>query len=34
VPVGGPPKEDEEPHAGDDEHGALDQPAVPPPDPE
>jgi ATP-dependent Clp protease ATP-binding subunit ClpC len=33
VPVGGPDKE-EEPHAGDDEHGALDQPAVPPADPE
>jgi ATP-dependent Clp protease ATP-binding subunit ClpC len=33
VPVGGP-KEEEEPHAGEDEHGALDQPAVPPPDAE
>jgi hypothetical protein len=33
VPVGGP-KEEEEPHAGEDEHGALDQPAIPPPDPE
>src|SRR3954451_15065938 len=33
VAVGGP-KEGEEPHVGDDEHGALDQPAVPPADPE
>jgi ATP-dependent Clp protease ATP-binding subunit ClpC len=33
VPVGGGDKE-EEPSAGEDDHGALDQPAVPPPDPE
>jgi len=34
VPVGGGKEEDEEPHAGDDERGALDQPPVPPPDSE